>query len=158
MESTYKSEIYDIAVNTFEVTCYMFPLEEWETNTGGPPLSYGSIQSVVHFHGAANGRMIISPSGDLLKAMAANMLGIENPDANQKEEALCEIANIICGNTVPLFAQDDDICYIDPPEILKKEEQFDENGQEMNKETIEVMLDSGTVEISISYSLGGDQS
>lgn len=148
----YKDKIYDIAVNTFEITCYMFPLEEWEVEEKESEISLkSSMRSIVGFHGAAKGEMIISPSDELLIAMTENMLGIEGPDENQKAGALCEVANIICGNTVPLFAQNDNICYIQPPRILKEGEGSYRLSKNGNEERVQVLLDEGIAEVTVSY-------
>lgn len=152
MSDSYRDKIYDIAVNTFEVTCYMFPLEEWEIEENDVhryPLN--GIRSVVGFSGAVEGQMVVRPSHDLLSAMAANMLGVEDPDEQQKSSALCEIANIICGNTVPLFTEKEEICYIRPPKILKGKEGTD-HIRGTNDLSLKVLLDQGVVEIEFSYS------
>lgn len=155
MSTSYADNIHDIAVSTFEITCYMFPLEEWELEDAGDlERPDGSVRSIVHFDGAAEGAMVISPSEDLLGAIAANMLGVEEADQEQKEGALCEIANIICGNTVPLFARDQKICYIRPPRIAGANENTDEAFSGMEKETVEVLLDEGVAEITLYYTNG----
>ena len=153
MSDSYKEKIYDIAVRTFEVSCYMFPLEEWElTDEEEVHFSKKGIRAVVGFDGAAEGKMIIAPSsGELLTAMAANMLGIEAPNEEEESGALCEITNIICGNTVPLFAHNDHICYIEPPIILKETEEADEKTDPMERESVQVFLDEGAVKITVYY-------
>jgi CheY-specific phosphatase CheX len=152
MSTTYTDKIHEIAVNTFEITCYMFPLEEWELEDADSlEQPDGTSRSVVHFDGAAKGGMIIDASGNLVDAIAANMLGIDAASVEEKEGALCEIANIICGNTVPLFAKDDKICYIRPPRIAKKEEDLDAVFKDMQHEKLQVCLDEGVADISIYY-------
>ena len=153
MIATYTDRIHEIAINTFEITCYMFPLEEWEIEDEGDiQQPDGSVRAVVRFDGAAEGGMIINPSEDLLNSIAANMLGVEEASAEEKEGALCEIANIICGNTVPLFAQDENICYIRPPRIAEDGENTDETFKGMHREDVSVLLDEGIANITIYYS------
>ena len=152
MSTTYTDKIHDIAVNTFEITCYMFPLEEWEMEDADLlEKPDGSSRSVVHFDGAASGGMVIDASGHLLDAIAANMLGVDAATQEEKEGALCEIANIICGNTVPLFAKNENICYIRPPRIAKPGEDLDEIFKDMHHEKLQVLLDEGVADISIYY-------
>ncbi|MDR8392852.1 chemotaxis protein CheX [Aliifodinibius sp. S!AR15-10] len=153
MDTPYSDKIHAIAVNTFEVTCYMFPLEEWEIEEGNH-LSQpdDEVRSIVGFEGAAEGGMVISPSEELLTAIAANMLGVEAPDEQQKTGALCEITNIICGNTVPLFAEDQNICNIQPPRMAEPGEDTDATFEGMNKESLQVLLDEGLVDITVYYS------
>ncbi|MEX0722439.1 MAG: chemotaxis protein CheX [Gracilimonas sp.] len=153
MKEAQVNKIQDIAINIFEVTCYMFPLEEWEIEEAEDfEKPDGSVRSVVHFEGAAKGGMVISPSGHLLNAIAANMLGVEAASDEDKEGALCEIANIICGNTVPMFAVDNDICYIRPPRIAKSDENTDELFQGMRSDKLQILLDEGIADITIYYS------
>jgi CheY-specific phosphatase CheX len=155
MSTTYTDDIHDIAVNTFEITCYMFPLEEWEMEDADElQQPDGSLRSIVKFDGAAEGGMVINPSGDLLNAIAANMLGVDEASDEEKQGALCEIANIICGNTVPLFAKDENICYIRPPRIAEQDEDADALFDSAHKEEIKVYLDEGVADITIYYTSG----
>lgn len=144
-------KLKSIAYQTFEITCYMFPLEEWELEEQDTEeLGDDSVNAVVRFDGAAEGAMKIRVSPDLLDAIAENMLGMEEGNQELKEGALCEIANIICGNTVPAFAKDDKICYIRPPKIIKDPEETEELNK-MDHETVQVYMDEGVAEITIYF-------
>jgi CheY-specific phosphatase CheX len=148
----YSDKIQEIALSVFETACYMFPLEEWELeDAGSMQQPNGTTRAVVRFEGAAQGGMVISPSEDLLHAIAANMLGNDAPDFELKQGALCEIANIICGNTVPLFARSNNICYIRPPRIADAEEDIDAAFSGLQKEMIHMILDEGVAELTIYY-------
>lgn len=149
MTTTYADSINDIALKTFEVTCFMFPMDEWEMEDEDIVLPDGDVRSVVEFDGAAEGAMVINPSEPLLSAIAENMLGIDEVDDLEKEGALCEIANIVCGNTVPLFARDQNICVIRPPRIADPYENTDETFKDMSREDVKVYLDEGVVEITL---------
>lgn len=152
---TYQDRLKEITENIFEVTCYMFPLEEWELEDAGlMEKPDGSVRSVVCFDGAAEGGMVISPSNELLTALANNMLGVEEANTEEKEGALCEIANIICGNTVPLFARDEQICVIRPPRIAHADEDTDTVFSGMQREDLTIFVDEGIVDISLYYSSG----
>ena len=152
MTTTYTDKIHDIALNTFEVTCYMFPLDEWEMDEEEVVHpDKNSTRSIVQFDGAAEGAMVINPNEELLQAIAANMLGVDEANEEEKEGALCEIANIICGNTVPLFSRNEKICYIRPPRIAEESENADELFNHHVKEDVKVFLDEGVVDISIYY-------
>lgn len=150
-----RERVFDIAINTFEVTCYMFPLEEWEIEEGEDIQKPDpNLRAIVRFDGAATGAMIICPSYELLDAIAANMLGIDEATSAEKEGALCEIANIICGNTVPLFAEDENICYIRPPRMAEIDEDPDLMFKDMHSEHVEILLDEGQIDISVYYKSG----
>lgn len=155
MTAVHDERLKGIAYQTFEITCYMFPLEEWEMEEQGVvELGDDSISAVVRFDGAAEGGMQIRVSPDMFDAISENMLGTEEGDRELKEGALCEIANIICGNTVPIFAKGDQICYIRTPKIVENKQAADELFKSMEKETVQVHLDEGVAEITIYYSAG----
>ena len=155
MPEKYKNVIKKIAYDTFQITCYMFPLDEWEigeiSKSKMPDYYTGAV---VAFDGAVNGMMIIKPCRRLYEAIAANMLGVEETNDSEKEAALCEIANIVCGNTVPLFARNSKICLIKPPEIHNGNHSIEKKTTGMNKEVFEIFFDEGTAEISIYYENG----
>lgn len=155
MATLYTDKIHDIALHTFEITCYLFPLEEWELeDTGVLEKPDGNMKSIVEFDGAAKGGMVINLSRSLAEAIAANMLGVDKASQEEKEGALNEIANIICGNTVPLFARDENICVIRPPRIAKQAEETDVIFKGMQKERLQLFLDEGIADIIIYYSKG----
>ncbi len=174
----YAEKIESIALRTLEITCYLFPLEEWERDDlvmgeewdditagewddaaagewgdavgvrfadGNPgpadddewdlddeemPGKNGSegerIRALIGFEGPERGCMLIDASGDLADAIASNMLGADQVTRTLQEGALCEVANIICGNTVPLFARDGKICRLQPPRAVGPEEDPEE--------------------------------
>ena len=153
MVAVHEEKLRGIAYNTFEITCYMFPLDEWEIEEQGEiKLGDDSITAIVEFDGAANGAMAIRVNPKLLEAIAENMLGMEEADQELKEGALCEIANIICGNTVPVFAKGDKICYIRTPIIIDDLELVEDRFTKLQKEKLQIHLDEGSAEITIYYS------
>ncbi len=150
----HEERLKGIAYRTFEITCYMFPLEEWEIEDDSVDLGENSISAIVHFDGAAKGGMQIRVTPDLFDTIAENMLGMEEGSLELKEGALKEIANIICGNTVPIFAKGEDICYIRTPKIVGSKQEAEEEFKSMQRETVHVHLDEGVAEITIYYSAG----
>lgn len=150
MVATYKDKIREIAYNTFEIVCYMFPLEECEIDEA-ENLPEDSKTTFVTFNGAARGGIRIKVSPDLLDAIAANMLGVDEASDELKEGALKEIANIICGNTVPLFAKEDDVCLIGQPQIVETNQNPGIEYDEMQTESTLLYLDEGIAEITIHY-------
>lgn len=154
MVTTYKADVRKIACTIFEIACYMFPVDESEMKeNGGFEVPEKGKGSIVKFDGATRGGMVINVSPELLNAIACNMLGIEQATEEEKEGALCEIVNIICGNTVPLFAKKSEICYIRPPRIIEKDEETDKYFQNVHKEKLQICLDEGIADITIYYSI-----
>jgi len=129
-----------------------FPLEEWEFEDESDGVGEDSISALVHFDGAAEGGMQIRVSSELFDAIAENMLGLEEGNQELKEGALCEIANIICGNTVPIFAKGEEICYIRTPRIAESQQAAEGEFGSMISEKIHVHLDEGVAEVTIYYS------
>ena len=62
-------------------------------------------------------------------AIAANMLSNDVPSAQQKKDALGEIANIICGNVVPSWGRGRQGYKIESPRSLNKDELLKEEKQ-----------------------------
>lgn len=59
----------------------------------------------VDFAGPWSGSVVVRVSEAVLDAAAANMLGIAAaPDAPARRDALGEIANVVCGNLLPVIA------------------------------------------------------
>lgn len=156
MTRSIADQIRDITYETFEITCYMFPLDEWELEDLDIEEVYDPVNggAMVRFDGASEGGLMIRPNAELLTAIASNMLGEDEASDEQKEGALCEIANIICGNTVPIFAKDDKICYIRPPFIMEADYNPEMEFEGYQHESLRVFLDEGVAEIDIYYSTG----
>ena len=62
------------------------------------------VAVTVSFRGPLSGRLVLRASSEILPGVAANMLGAdgEYPLAVQRD-ALGELANVICGNLLPMI-------------------------------------------------------
>lgn len=150
-------KLREIAESIFEITCYLFPVEpeEFGNEKQDEQLDLNEAKTaIVTFKGAATGVMVISADDQLFEAIAANMLGVDETHDQEKEAALCEIANIICGNTVPIFAKNGNICYIDPPKIYDHDSNFLVEYKQYNHSELTLYLDEGVSKISIFYKEG----
>src|SRR5437667_7078274 len=91
--------LYETAANTLEALGFMFTgLVTREEQLNAPAnLSVG-----VRFEGPIQGAVYVTLCGGVLKQLACNMLGEEEPptDADQRD-ALGELVNVICGNLLP---------------------------------------------------------
>jgi len=146
--------VKDVVYQTLEVTCYMFPVEADELEDMGVDTNVNEddmTTSVVTFQGAAEGALFISANDDLYHALAANMLGESTANQDEKEAALCEIANIICGNIVPYFAMNDEICKINPPQMSNQKVRGNYQKGIYQNEYLRVFTDEGIVDISIYF-------
>lgn len=152
MDNKFIKEIERIALKTFEITTYMFPLDDMEIEElNKEEMLRECISASVSFEGAARGEMIISASPGLYEAIVENMLGVDDTTAEEKDAALCEIANIICGNIVPLFANNGLICKINPPAIVRNGEASEVKFMGFLNEKVTLFLDEGIAKISIFY-------
>lgn len=148
----YAEKIESIAIWIMEIVCAMFPLDEWELEeTAEEKRVMSDVSAMVRFQGAADGVMIFRPCRQLLESLAVNMLGTFEASQEVQEGALCEVANIICGNTVPLFALHDTICTLQPPRIVRTDE-LDVADDGMDRESVSLFFDEGLMEMTIYYS------
>lgn len=70
-----------------------------------PPSTDVDGVAVVHFYGPMNGALVVQLSGGVLAALAANMLGTDDvPSYEDQQDALGELANVVCGNVLPRIA------------------------------------------------------
>ncbi len=120
------SPLFRAGVMTFEELGFLLPeLAEDEQQEA----SIDGIAAQVCFSGPLEGRLLVKMSGELLAVMTVNMLGEEGiPSMQQQHDALGEVANVICGNALPLIAGAKEVFRIGAPEIL-------ENGDSAKAET-----------------------
>ncbi|MEX2601699.1 MAG: chemotaxis protein CheX [Balneolaceae bacterium] len=146
-----RDQIYAIALHTFEIVCFMYPLGEQEADENGLDEPDERVRSLVRFTGAREGAMIVTPSRQLRQSIASNMLGIEQADEEQEMGALKEISNILCGNAAPLLARNGTICSLKPPEIPNTEKDPASEIDDNVTETIRIPFDEGWVEITVVF-------
>ncbi len=132
--------------------CYMFPLDEDEIAGDGHDMDESCMTALVTFDGASDGGMVIRSNADLVDAIAVNMLGSDDATTDQKQGALCEIANIVCGNIIPHFSDGEKISYIRPPGIVGAAEDPHARFHGMEKVgPVHVHLDEGHADIVLFY-------
>ncbi len=99
--------------STFEDLAFLFPDDELSEAQANAPLD---IAVRVEFHGPVRGRLVLRVSSTLMPAIAANMLGEEQAQYTPlQRDALGEVANVICGNLLPLIAGADAVFRLDAP-------------------------------------------
>jgi CheY-specific phosphatase CheX len=80
-------------------------------------------------------------------AIAANMLSDDVPNAQQKKDALGEIANIICGNVVPSLGRGGRGYKIESPRFLNKDDLLKEEKQGQPLAEITLNFNQGRADI-----------
>jgi CheY-specific phosphatase CheX len=106
------------AEQTFEALAFMFTMPEEDS----PPASMAPVAMVaVEFDGPFAGQLVVGVSADMLPAVAANMLGLEpgtTPTDEQRQDALRELANVVCGNLLPEIAGPKAVFNVRPPSLV----------------------------------------
>ena len=92
------------AARTFEQLTFSLPLDAPSLPDPQPPIP-NPLTASVDFRGPFAGRLEVGVTASLLPTIAANMLGQdEPPPLAEQHDALCELANVICGNLLPEIA------------------------------------------------------
>jgi CheY-specific phosphatase CheX len=106
----------------------------------------------VDFAGPFRGRIIVKIGSELLPVLAANMLGQEEtPNLDQQRDAQGEIANVICGNLLPMIAGTEAVFHIQPPQFFVAE---DPRSAAEGTAVVEVQigLDNGRADVQLFIS------
>jgi two-component system chemotaxis response regulator CheY len=94
-------QLLDVAAESMEKMCFLVPAEgPGPIPEKAPPLE---AATEVRFRGPRQGRLIVAADSGLYATLAANMLALDEADPRQRQDALGEMANVICGNLVPLL-------------------------------------------------------
>ena len=143
-----EQELFKATARTFEEAAFMLPEEEpGPEHLSAPP----EASAVVEFEGPLKGRLVINCYGSLLPVLAANMLGSEEcTELETQKDALREVANMICGNTLPRIAGSSSSFHIQTPLVLEPGETFpaDEGAGEPTA-SVCIGLEDGRVEVQL---------
>jgi len=143
METKLQRALYQAAVRIFEEICFMFEAPELEEEFKDAQVEAAAS---VEFSGPIEGRLLIKARAGLLSGIAANMLGEENPSKKQQQDALGEIANIICGNILPAIHGSKKVFEVTSPQIVKTENLL---SKEAPTATASVILDQGRADLML---------
>jgi hypothetical protein len=96
----YDEPLAQVATRTLEEMCYFFaaPLLSDEQRDARPDAAMS-----VRFVGPVTGRLVVRLCGGLLDQLSANMLGDASGSPAMQRDALGEVANVVCGNVLPLI-------------------------------------------------------
>ncbi len=114
MDKNLENELVSVANMTFEELCFLFPMPEEELDM--PPAPFDTF-SLVQFKGPFNGALQLGVASELLPILAENILGEEDIQDQQKQDALGEVTNVICGNLLPKIAGKKPVFYLETPKI-----------------------------------------
>lgn len=112
--------LYKTAASTFEEVGFLFLLPGMDEHHREAQLE-ASVS--VEFDGPSRGRLVLSAHGGMLPVLTANMLGVDSPaSVEQQHDALGEIANVVCGNVLPMIAGRISVFRIAAPRAMNAEE------------------------------------
>ena len=101
MSSPLDETLAAVAEGAFGDLAFMFSMPECAD--GGLAATPNAAASV-RFTGPFSGELVLSVSPDALQALAPNMLGLDDETsatAEQQQDALKELTNVVCGNLLP---------------------------------------------------------
>lgn len=100
---------------TFEELALLFPELDLSTEQAVAPLDSAAS---VDFRGPMAGRLVLRASRSVLPLIAANMMGADQSRfLPLQNDALGEIANVICGHVLPMIAGADAIFNLAAPVV-----------------------------------------
>jgi len=105
-----------------------------------------ALAARVLFTGPFSGALLIIVSDPVLSELTSNMLGVDSEQettADQKDDALKETINVICGNLLPAVAGKESVFDMDAPKIIRDPEEIKAAVEKYNGEppTSTAMLD-----------------
>lgn len=112
--------LFEVGATVFANLAFLLPEE-----TSAVSQEKGAFEKAasISFFGPAIGRLTVTLYGVVAVELAANMLGLtEAADEKIVDDALCEIANVICGNLLPLVAGPKRVFHLHAPQIIDREE------------------------------------
>jgi CheY-specific phosphatase CheX len=151
MKTRIEKALEEATVSTFEYICFMYPAPELKDIQKNLKLE---AAAEVKYKGNYTGKLLIETRGDLLSAIAGNILSNDFPNPQQKNDALGELANIICGNIVPYLGRGGQGYKIESPHSLNKKELSEKKKQ--GKPLAKVTLNFNQGRADIKFYVDGD--
>src|SRR5947209_6536696 len=107
--------VYHAAALTFEELAFALPMPE----AGAPSTDDLGTRARVAFRGPFTGQVVVAVADAMLPSLAANMLGQDAPPPRwEQEDALGELANVVCGNVLPAVAGRERVFLLDAPTLV----------------------------------------
>ena len=113
--------LFDVVENTLEKLVFMFVSREDERDE----TEYDAVVAAsVSFTGPFSGSLVLIISTQILPELSANMLGVEEEETtqDQRNDALKETINVICGNLLPVIGGKQAVFDVGMPRIIAESE------------------------------------
>ncbi len=141
-----QTTLYSATASTFEALALLCPSVEIGKEQRLMPLAGGAR---VTFDGPLRGMLILSVTEDVLDAAATNMLARDDsPALVMQRDAICELANVICGSLLPQIAGRRALFRLGVPEWIDTDTSNLGNDVAPMSET-RVGLDEGRAEVAL---------
>ena len=86
----------------------------------GPDEAASPMRSAsVSFRGGLDGTLVVSVSDGMLSSVVGNMLGDEAVSEESLRDGLGELANVICGNLMPMVVGEGAVVRLDAPQLAE---------------------------------------
>jgi CheY-specific phosphatase CheX len=109
------SKLQQAAASTFEQLGFLYADDELTEGQAALPVD---AVAIVSFSGPLVGVLEVRIAGGLLPVLAGNMLGVEEaPEESVVMDAFGEVANVICGNVLPLVAGPQAVFDLGAPQV-----------------------------------------
>ncbi|MDF3071330.1 MAG: hypothetical protein K0R38_6931 [Polyangiaceae bacterium] len=139
--------------DVFENLCFMMPAPR--SSAPPEPGQASRVVLAVDFRGAGRGSLHLVLPESMIAAVASAMLGEDGLlELSEQYDAACELANIVCGNVLPLVAGQRAVFDLSSPRVIAT---MDPGLGGPSDATVAVRLDEGTVSASLSLRLEEQQ-
>lgn len=141
------SKLRQAAASTFEQLGFLYADDELSEAQAVLPVD---AVARVGFTGPLAGVLEVRLAGDLLGELAGNMLGVdEPPEQAVAMDAFGEVANVICGNVLPLIAGPEAVFNLNAPEVSQGPRSLLE-GKEGEVTRMSMGLEKGRADLAIT--------
>ena len=136
-----------VAEETFEALAFLLPMPEPDEPFENCPTATGTVS----FHGPFNGKLVVTLPEAVLEELTGNMLGLDDGadvPVDSQQDALKELANVVCGNILPEIAGTTAIFNVDAPELIDASAPGSGDGLS-TAATTRFFLDSGPASVEL---------
>jgi CheY-specific phosphatase CheX len=138
-----------VTAETLEKLAFMFasPYNPEDSVEENPDIGVS-----VSFNGPFSGTLQMKVSGEVLSEIAGNMLGVDDEDEitlEDKNDALKESVNVICGNILPAISGELAVFNIDAPKIIHEGEDMKSRDGEKLVSDVKLSLDEGRCDLAL---------
>jgi hypothetical protein len=151
MTTLLDNHLYHSAGHIFEDLGFLLPNLELEASQLALP---AEASVCVSFEGPFCGSLVITVHGEMLTALASNMLGEDDVSDRQRLDALGEIGNVVCGNLLPRIGGSRVVFRLRAPELTQGPEATAPMGDLSGH--AQLGFDEGWADLQLYVSQGAD--